>query len=257
ATGTTTAPFGTAGNNVDFFDVTTNTDLGNGVFQSSSSNTSTWTFITGVKTFNVTAADTIKATYVPATGGSFIGSFSTTTQAITQRALTVTAATNSKVYDSTMTAGALPTITTGSLVTGDTPNFIEAYSNKNVGTSLTLTPSGVVNDGNGGANYSYTFAAASVGTITTRAITVTAVANSKVYDGGATAAATPTFPALQGTDSANFIEVYSSKNVGTNLTLTPSGVVNDGNGGANYSYTFAAASVGTITTRAITVTAAS
>src|ERR1019366_5984195 len=108
----------------------------------------------------------------------------------------------------------------------DTANFIEAYSSKNVGTNLTLTPSGLVNDGNSGLDYSYTYTAANVGTITTRAITVTAAANTKVYDGGATAATTPTFPTLQGSDTANFIEAYSSKNVGSNLTLTPSGLVN-------------------------------
>src|ERR687887_36806 len=62
----------------------------------------------------------------------------------------VTAATNTKVYDATTSAAATPTITSGTLVSGDTANFTESYDNKNVGTGKTLTPSGSVNDGNGG-----------------------------------------------------------------------------------------------------------
>ena len=63
------------------------------------------------------------------------------------------------------------------------------------------------------------------------------------------AAATPTITAgsLQGSDTANFTETYASKNVGTNLVLTPSGTVNDGNSGNNYTYTFGTVSTGAIT----------
>src|SRR5208282_1786620 len=107
----------------------------------------------------------------------------TTTANITARPITVTAATSTKVYDGTTSAAATPTITTGSLATGDTANFIETYASKNVGTSLTLTPSGAVNDGNGGANYTVTFVTNTTGVITTRAITVTAATNTKIYDG--------------------------------------------------------------------------
>jgi hypothetical protein len=50
-----------------------------------------------------------------------------------------------------------------------------------VGTGLTLTPGGSVNDGNGGDNYTYTFVPVSTGAITQRPITVTADAKTKVY----------------------------------------------------------------------------
>ena len=76
---------------------------------------------------------------------------------ITAEALTVTAATNTKAYDGTTSAAAIPTITSGSLQGSDTANFTETYDTKNVGTGKTLTPSGTVNDGNGGNNYTYTF----------------------------------------------------------------------------------------------------
>ncbi len=49
-----------------------------------------------------------------------------------------------------------PTIT-GTVVSGDTPNFTESYDTKNAGTGKTLTATGVVNDGNGGNNYAVTF----------------------------------------------------------------------------------------------------
>src|SRR4029077_2052714 len=90
------------------------------------------------------------------------------------------------------TAAATPAITSGTVVTGDTANFTEVYASKNAGTGLTLTPSGTVTDGNGGANYTVTFVNNTTGIITARAITVTAATNTKLYDGTATAAATPT-----------------------------------------------------------------
>ena len=71
----------------------------------------------------------------------------------------------------------------------DTANFIETYSTRNVGTGMTLTPSGTVNDGNGGNNYTYTFDPVSTGVITAEALTITAVANTKTYDGTTSAAA--------------------------------------------------------------------
>ena len=46
-----------------------------------------------------------------------------------------------------------------------------------------MTPGGTVNDGNGGNNYACTFTPVTSGTITALAITVTAVADTKTYDG--------------------------------------------------------------------------
>ncbi len=94
--------------------------------------------------------------------------------------------------------------------------------------------------------------------ITAEALTITAQANSKTYDGNASAAATPTITAgaVMTGDSAGFSETYGGKNAGTGLTLTPSGLVSDGNGGANYTYTFDTSANGIITAKALTVTAA-
>ena len=142
----------------------------------------------------------------------------------------------------------MPTITSGSLQGSDTADFIEAYNTKDAGTTLTLTPSGSVDDGNDGNNYTYTFVPVSTGVITAEALTITAATNTKVYDGTTNAAALPTITSgsLATGDTPDFTEIYSTKNVGTGLTLTPSGTVDDGNGGNNYSYTFVPVSTGTI-----------
>ena len=53
-----------------------------------------------------------------------------TTGSITPRAITVTAATSTKGYDGTTSSTATPTITGGSLATGDTAAFTETFDNR-------------------------------------------------------------------------------------------------------------------------------
>ena len=121
-------------------------------------------------------------TYDYATDGVFLAADGSSQLTVNPEALTITAVANTKVYDGTTSAAAVPTITSGSLATGDTADFTETYSTKNVGTGLTLTPSGTVNDGNGGHNYTYTFVPVSTGVITPAPLTITATSDTKVYD---------------------------------------------------------------------------
>src|SRR5436190_23898228 len=115
---------------------------------------------------------------------------------------------------------------------------------------------GLSSDGNSGSNYSYTYTPVSTGSITKRAVTVTAVTDSKPYDGNISSSGTPTFaPALITPDSAAFTQNFDNRNAGTRKTLTPAGLVSDGNSGNNYSYTYTPVSTGSITKRALTVTA--
>jgi len=181
----------------------------------------------------------------------------TTTANITPASLMVTAVANTKTYDGGILAATLPVITSGKLLGGDTADFSETYATKNVGTHLTLTPGGVAGDGNGGHNYTVTFKSAALGKITARPITVTAVTNSKTYDGTTGAAAIPTITvgSLAGGDTPDFGEVYAAKNVGSGLKLTPHGSVNDGNHGRDYHVTFQSVKTGSITPRTLTVTA--
>ncbi len=176
---------------------------------------------------------------------------------IKQRPISVSATANTKTYDGTASAAAMPTITAGSLAPGDTADFIETYSTRNVGTGLTLTPGGTVDDGNDGDNYSYHFVSVSTGVITAEPLTITALANTKTYDATTSAAAVPaiTSDSLGVGDTPRFTEVYGTQNVGTSLTLTPSGTVDDGNDGHNYTYRFVPVSTGVITPAPLTITA--
>lgn len=181
----------------------------------------------------------------------------TATANISAQPLTITAAANTKSYDGTTHAAAVPAITSGSLQGTDTASFMETYDTKDVGSGKTLTPGGVASDGNGGNDYSYTFVSGTNGTITAQPLTITAVPNTKSYDGTTNAAAAPVISSgnLQGTDTANFIETYDTKNVGTNKTLTPGGAVSDGNGGYDYQMTYVSANAGIINPVTLTVTA--
>jgi hypothetical protein len=118
-------------------------------------------------------------------GGAQKGDYSlkqpTATANITARPITVTAAADTKTYDGTTSTTSTPTITSGSLATGDTAAFTETFAAKNAGTGKTLTPAGSVNDGNGGNDYAVTFATNTTGQIMAAALTVTANNQSRAY----------------------------------------------------------------------------
>ena len=88
-------------------------------------------------------------------------------------------------------------------------------------------------------------------------LTITATANTKTYDGNTSAAAVPLVTGLQGFDTVvNLAETYDTQNAGTGKTLNVSAyIVNDGNGGANYTVTTVASSAGVINPATLTVTA--
>jgi hypothetical protein len=160
-----------------------------------------------------------------------------------------------KIYDGTITSAGNPTISPP-LAPGDSGSFSQTYDTKHIGSGKTLTPAGLVNDGNSGANYNITFANDTTGVITAKPITVAAVSTTKIYDGSTGSGGTPTIsPSVALGDTGIFSQTYDTKNVGTGKTLTPIGSVNDGNSGANYNVTFANDTTGVITAKPISVTA--
>jgi hypothetical protein len=183
--------------------------------------------------FTVSVAGlTVSGTAV--TAGDYTLTQPTTTANITALAITVTAVTDTKTYDGTTSASVTPTIT-GNLGANDTPDFTETFNTRNAGAGETLTPVGSVNDGNGGHNYAVTPISVTTGSIAQLAITVTATANTKNYDGSTSSSALPTVtPGVATGDTAAFTETYDTPATGTGKTLTPAGSVNDGNGGNNY-----------------------
>jgi len=181
---------------------------------------------------------------------------------ITALPITVTAVTETKVYDGTTDSAGVPRITSANpLIGGDTVNWTQTFATRDVGTSKTLTPAGTVEDGNSGNNYSVTFVGVSSGVITALPITVTAVTDTKVYDGITDSAGVPTITSVNNTliggDTAIWTQTFATRDVGTGKTITPAGTVDDGNNGNNYDVTFVNDENGEITVLSITVTAVS
>lgn len=185
----------------------------------------------------------------------------TRTASITQRPVTLVALTDSKVYDGTTASSGVPVVAAGTpLAGGDAPGaWTQSFDNRNFGAGKTLTPAGVINDGNGGLNYAYTFEPVVTGVITPRPITVTAVGDSKVYDGTTSSVGVPVLSALTplapGDVEPAWRQSFDNNAVGTGKTLTPAGAVNDGNAGLNYAYTFLTDMSGAIAQRDLTVAA--
>ena len=145
----------------------------------------------------------------------------------------------------------------GLIGTDTVTDLVEAYADKNAGRGKTLSVTGyTVNDGFGGGNYTVTTQTDATGVIGKAALTLTATANTKTYDGTTSAAATPTVSGLIGTDTVtDLVEAYADKNAGRGKTLSVTGyTVNDGFGGGNYAVRTVADSTGAIDQAAITVT---
>jgi hypothetical protein len=170
---------------------------------------------------------------------------------INKAALTLTATANTKTYDATTAAAAAPTVS--GLQGADTvTGLTESYADKNAGTGKTLSVNTgyVINDGNGGNNYTVSTVGNSTGVITARPITVTAPGNvTKTFDGN-TSVPSPYMPVVsggvgEGIQSASL--TYATPDSGTGKTVNVSNVImNDGNGGNNYIVTVAADHTGII-----------
>ncbi len=196
------------------------------------------------------------------TGGNYSVTTSTASGTITALGVTLTAPVVSKTYDGGLTyttlAGDL-TALSSQLIAGDSVSAATiAYTNKNAGSGnkTVALNAATISDGNGGTNYSVTLAGNSTSTITARALTVTAVSDSKTYDGTTGSAVAPsiTTGALQtGDTTTTFAQTFDNRSAGSAKTLTASGIVNDGNGGNNYALTFVTDTTGVILARSLTV----
>ena len=197
-------------------------------------------------------------------GNNYTVTAQTAQGTITPLAITVTAATDSRVFNGTTSSTATPTITSGSLMSGDTLTFNgQTFASKNVlGLDKSILNANAVsiNDGNTvslGNNYAVTYVSAA-GTITPYAITITAATDSRSYNGTTSSTAVPTVSTLFGTDTVTGLtQAFASKNAlgANNSTLTVTGyTVNDGNNGANYQVV-TQTGIGTITPASLTVTA--
>src|SRR5256712_806523 len=173
-------------------------------------------------------------------GGNYtVTTVDDTTGVISAKALTITAQTNSKTYDSTTSAAAVPVVV--GLVGADTvTGKAETYDTQNVGVGKTLAVSAyTVNDGNSGGNYTVTTVADVTGAISAKALTITAQTNSKTYDSTTSAAAVPVVTGLVGCDTVTGkADTYDPANAGFGISPSVSLYrANDGNSGGNYTVT--------------------
>ena len=164
-----------------------------------------------------------------------------TNSTINKRLLTLTAVVASKVYDGKLTSADKPLITgrqRGDSIVGLT----QSYLNKNAGTGKTIqVDSGyTIRDGNNGNNYTVMLVDSHNGVITPKALTISTVANTKLYDGGVTSANKPLVTGLiTGDRITGLFQQYETKTVGTGkkIMVKAGYVVNDGNSGNNYMVT--------------------
>ena len=163
---------------------------GNGVAYSGFVNSETNAVLGGTPAYDGTSQGATNAgsyTITPSglTSGNYTIAFADGTLTVNKAPLTITAATNTKTYDGTATAAALPTLS--GLQTGDTvTGLTEVYANQDAGTGKTLNVSGyTVNDGNSGQNYTITTVNNTNGVINTAPLTITASNDSKTYSGQA------------------------------------------------------------------------
>jgi hypothetical protein len=178
--------------------------------------------------------------------------YSPSTVNVTPASLTIAAVSAQKVYDGGVASTATPTAS-GLKGSDSLTSATQAFNSRHVqgqkGSTLSVTGY-VVNDGNGGANYVVSTTNAT-GTITPAALTVSAVSDTKVYDGTTTSTRLPVVIGLQGSDTAPATsQAFASWHVagnGLSPLLASAGTLNDGNGGRNYSVSLVPAA-GTITT---------
>lgn len=174
---------------------------------------------------------------------------------INPRAITVAAVTDTKTYDGTTDSAGTPTITDGSLAFSDTAGFTQTYDTEDVGTGKTLTPSGVVNDGNGGNNYVVTPVNDTTGEITQASLVITADSKSKVY-GTENPELTASYDGFVGGEDESVLDTSVLLET-TAVDASPVGtypITASDAAGANYNITFASGTL-TVTAVPITVTA--
>ena len=195
-----------------------------------------------------------------ADAGNYVANTEATTTAdISADSINVTAVTDSKVYDGGASSDEIPVV--DPLADGDEVFVVpvQVFDNRNVGTEKVLLASGLlIDDGNEGNNYTVSYVDDSTGNIAQLEIDVTAVTDSKTYDGTTSSLGVPVVDPLMIDDEVSIVpvQVFDNKNYGTGKSLIPSGLdISDGNEGNNYAVTYVNVTTGSIDQLGIDVTA--
>ena len=195
----------------------------------------------------------------------FVGSI-----AINQAGLTASTNQAVKTYDGSAQMGTVAVQLAGIASQNGTSDAVSTngtglFAGKNAGSSLSYTVSGLALTGNDAANYylagGSTFSGSN-GVINAKAVTLTAQTSQKTYDGttqgSATAADLVALSNQLGVagDKVDAVTLsFDTRNAGTGKTLSLSNAsLSDGQGGLNYTVSYATATTGTITPKAVTLT---
>jgi len=179
---------------------------------------------------------------------------------VTPSVLTFVAAGTDRVYDGTN----LATVTlTDNRFAWDAATLSTAYGtatffDKNAAVAKPVNVTGITLTGAAAGNYTFNTATATTATITPAALILSAVTDTKVYDGGMTSSLVPTLTGTiySGDNLSVLTQSFASAHVmGVNSSTLNVGsyTLNDGNGGANYTVSLNS-SVGSITAATLTST---
>jgi hypothetical protein len=229
----------------------------------------TWTLSTlaaGSHNFQANYQDSNKAPC--GTGNNFANSHANVDQSITPKALTVTGITVSDhVYDGLTSAtlnfsgAALQGVVNPDTVTLNSSSYTATFASKNVGSGIAVTVSGLGLSGAQAGNYTLNQPTGLAGNITPKALTVTGITVSDhVYDGLTSATLNFSGAALQGVvnpdtvtlNSSSYTANFASKNVGSGIAVTVSGLSLSGAQAGNYTLTQPGGLTGNITPVALT-----
>jgi hypothetical protein len=155
---------------------------------------------------------------------------------ILARAITAALVANGKTYDGT--TAATGTLSLNGVVAGDQVGVGGnlAFADKNAGAGKTVTASGITLSGADAGNYTVSATATAFADILVRAITATAAADSRVYDGTASTTGRITLNGVLAGDtvSASASYVFADPNAGAGRIVSVNGLTLSGADAGNY-----------------------
>lgn len=193
-------------------------------------------------------------------GGNYLVAYvPSTTSSITPATLNIQAVADTKVYDGKINSAARPDVT-GLFGSDRVTGLWQQFADDNAGTGkiINIKSGFVVDDGNGGNNYTVSTASTNTGVITPALLKLVAVTDSKVFEGNLHSTGNPLVNGLvQGDRVTGLFQQFADRNAGTGKTINikPGYVVDDGNGGANYTVTLVANHTGVITPKQLLINA--
>lgn len=169
---------------------------------------------------------------------------------ITALALTGSVTANSKVYDGSTDATIATQLLSGA-IGGDDVSYVggtAAFDSRNVGTGKTVTVTGLSLSGADAANYTVNDTAIATADITPKALTITASASDKVYDGTVSATASLADDRIAGDDlTAGYTSAaFEDADAGVGKTVNVTGITVSGPDAGNYAANDAAVTTATI-----------